>query len=64
MPSIRGENLSTSGNVSAAESKALWTSHHETPNDAAASKAALPDQITAATSASRSQRVDQLRRGT
>jgi hypothetical protein len=37
MPSIRGARASTSGSVSAAEFKARCTSHHEKPNEAAAS---------------------------
>jgi hypothetical protein len=40
MPGIRGASLSTSGSVSAAECRALWTSHQETANAAAVSEAA------------------------
>lgn len=64
MPSILGASASTSGRVSSAESRARWTSHHETPNEEAASAAALPDPLTVATGASRSRRVDRARRGT
>ncbi|MCU1563851.1 MAG: hypothetical protein JWN05_2230 [Arthrobacter sp.] len=40
MPSIRGASLSTSGSVSAAECRALWTSPQETANAAAVLEAA------------------------
>jgi hypothetical protein len=64
MPSIRGARASTSDSVSAAESKAHCMSHHETPNETAASVAAPPEPITAATRASRSRRVERARGGT
>ncbi|MBN9131731.1 MAG: hypothetical protein J0I04_19025 [Paenarthrobacter ureafaciens] len=64
MPSIRGASASTPGRGIAAQPRARWTSHHETPNEEAASAAALPDPIMAATGASRSRRVDRARRGT